>query len=91
MGEKTQALEQKCFQLQSELTELLRTKGQVLFYVWYYTENACLLVRKVRTPHNIPNAHCMKALLLFQNAQQIIDLNNALQEKDKELTSKNNK
>ena len=31
LGEKTQALEQKCFQLQSELTELLRTKGQVSF------------------------------------------------------------
>ncbi|XP_066266128.1 autophagy-related protein 16-1-like isoform X1 [Branchiostoma lanceolatum] len=52
-GEKTQALEQKLFKLQEELTELHRRKGE--------------------------------------NSQQIIDLNSALQEKEKILTEKENK
>ncbi|KAI8514282.1 hypothetical protein Bbelb_086060 [Branchiostoma belcheri] len=52
-GEKTQALEQKLFKLQEELTELHRRKGE--------------------------------------NAQQIIDLNSALQEKEKVLAEKENK
>eukprot|EP00058_Branchiostoma_floridae_P007788 XP_002593276.1 hypothetical protein BRAFLDRAFT_123636 [Branchiostoma floridae] len=52
-GEKTQALEQKLFKLQEELTELHRRKGE--------------------------------------NAQQIIDLNSALQEKEKVLSEKENR